>query len=119
MHKLIILIEPLDDWTEFENTWPEFLHLVEAMPGLQKESTSQVERALFGSTYARVHELFFDSLTSVQSAMASENGRAAGRLLQAMTGGRMTLLIADHNEDEMANIRKFQDEDASSRDVNG
>ncbi len=108
MHKLLILFEPLEDWTEFENTWPEFLHLVETMPGLIKESSSMVEMALFGSSYARSHELYFDSLSSVKSAMASENGRAAGRLLQTMTGGRVTLLIADHHEDDMANIRKHQ-----------
>ena len=110
MHKLLILIEPLDDWTAFENTWPEFLHLVETMPGLLKESASRVEKALFGTPYARVHELYFDSLPVLQAAMASENGRAAGRLLQAMTGGRMTLLIADHHEDDLANIRKYQEE---------
>lgn len=120
MHKLLILIEPLDDWTAFDNSWPEFLHLVETMPGLVKESASRVEKALFGNPYSRVHELYFDSLLALQSAMASENGRAAGRLLQAITGGKMALLIADHHEDDMVNIRRHQDEKEmeADQDVN-
>jgi hypothetical protein len=40
--------------------------------------------------------------------MASVPGRAAGRILQSMTGGRMALFFADHFEDELENIRKYQ-----------
>lgn len=110
MHKLVILIEPLDDWTAFEESWPEFLHLVETMPGLKREASSRVSLALFGNHYAQVHELFFDSLTAAQTAMASENGRAAGRLIQEITGGKIVLFIAEYQEDNLDNIRKFRGE---------
>jgi hypothetical protein len=32
----------------------------------------------------------------------------AGRLLQDMTGGRLNLLIADHSEDNLENIRRYR-----------
>ena len=109
MHKLVILIEPLEDWDTFEETWPTFLHLVESMPALQKESISRVEGFLYGDIpYAHMHELYFENLQAAQQAMASEQGRAAGKLLQAMTGGRMTLFFADHKEDDLEHIQKYR-----------
>lgn len=108
MHKLVILIEPLPDWSLFEETWPQFLHHVEAMPGLQREATSRVEVNLFGRSYTQMHELYFDSLPAAQTALSSAEGRAAGRLLQSMTGGRLVLFLADYKEDDLENIRKFQ-----------
>jgi uncharacterized protein (TIGR02118 family) len=106
MHKLVILIEPLDDWDAFEEAWPAFLHLVESMPALRREAISRVDAFLYGETpYAQMHELFFENLKSAQESMASEQGRAAGKLLQAMTGGRMALFFADHKEDDLENIQ--------------
>jgi len=108
MHKLVILIEPLEDWNDFEESWPEFLHKVEEMPGLLREATSKIDQALYGKSYAQVHELFFATLQDAQAAMASSDGRAAGRLLQQMTKGKMTLFIAEYKEDDLENIKKFQ-----------
>ena len=48
MHKLVILIEQQEDWQVFEADWPEFLHLVETLPGLQREATSRIDRFLYG-----------------------------------------------------------------------
>lgn len=105
MHKLVILIEPPKDYAVFEETWPQFLHLAEAMPGLRRESTSRVDGVLYGNIdYAIIHELYFDSLVAIQEAMAAPEGQAAGELLQRMTAGRMTLLYADHKEDNLENI---------------
>ena len=53
---------------------------------------------------AMQHELYFDSLAAVQQAMASPAGREAGRLLQSLTGGHMSLFIADHKQDDLENI---------------
>ena len=109
MHKLVILIGPLLDENTFDESWPEFLHLAERMPGLRRETTSRVDSVLYGK-YACVllHELYFDSLADIQEAMRSPEGRAAGEVLQKMTAGRLTLLLADHKEDELANIHKFR-----------
>jgi hypothetical protein len=108
MHKLVILIEPLEDWSAFDESWPEFLHLAEAMPGLQREASCLVRQFLLGVKYAQVHELYFSNLQDAQAAMASPEGRSAGRLLQQMTQGKMTIFIADHKEDDIERIKKFQ-----------
>ena len=108
MYKLVILIEPLDDWETFEENWPEFLHHAERMPGLRHEATGRVERFLFGDiSYAQMHELYFDSQQDLERAMASPQGREAGRLLQQMTAGRFSPIFADHKEDDLKNIRKY------------
>jgi len=109
MHKLVILIEPQEDWLRFETEWPSFLRLAEALPGLQREATSRVEHFLYGQSRCnQMHELFFNSLAEVEQALASPEGQAAGKKLQQITGGRMTLFIAEHKEDELENIRKFK-----------
>jgi hypothetical protein len=117
MHKLVILIERLDDWDAFDAGWPEFLHQVEEMPGLLKETTCHVENFLYGGiSIARMHELYFDTLEAAQQAMASTPGRIAGRLLQRITGGQMALFIAEHKEDDIENLRRYKEakQDAQS-----
>jgi uncharacterized protein (TIGR02118 family) len=112
MHKLVILIEPPVDPVAFDAGWPEFLHLAEAMPGLRREAHSQVENFLFGAPmYAYVHELFFDSYEDLQTGMASPQGRQAGRRLQSLTGGKMALFFAAHQEDDLSRIRSFTPDD--------
>ena len=109
MHKLVILIESVED-PVFDENWPDFLHLAERMPGLRRETTARVDGVLFGERdYALIHELYFDSAAALHTAMASPVGQAAGRLLQAMTGGKLALLYADHKEDELENIRKYSE----------
>ncbi len=109
MHKLVILVEALDDWDAFEERWPEFLHQVEAMPGLRREATSRVVHTLYGQvSYQHMHELFFDDLAAAEVGLTSPAGQAAGRLLQSMTGGRMLLFFAEHKEDDLNHILKHR-----------
>jgi uncharacterized protein (TIGR02118 family) len=109
MHKLVIWIEEPDDWATFDETWPQFLHHAESMPGLCREVTCRVDSVLYGrGDIALIHELYFDSMQALQEAMTSPSGSAAGKVLQSMTGGRMTLFYADHKEDDMENIRKYK-----------
>jgi uncharacterized protein (TIGR02118 family) len=109
MYKLVILIEPPADLQRFDERWPEFLHLVEAMPGLQREASSRIDHFLFGATvYSHMHELYFDTLADAEAALSSMVGQAAGGLLQQMTGGRMTLFLADHKEDDIEHLARFR-----------
>lgn len=109
MYKLVILVESLDNWDHFEEHWPEFLHLVETLPGLIREATSRVDVFLYGDKpYVHMHELFFLSRTEAEKALSSPNGQAAGALLQQMSNGKMTLFFADHREDDLVNIRKHK-----------
>lgn len=117
MHKLVILIEGAEVPAGFDENWPQFLHLAEQMPGLQREATSRVLHILYGSqNYTLIHELFFDSLEALQEAMASPAGEQAGQVLQRITGGRIALLVADHNQDEIENIRRYAQRSADSPD---
>ena len=112
MYKLVILIEQQIDRNMFDSLWPQFLHWVEKMPKLVRESSSETAEFLFGRTYyMKMHELYFETLQDAKDAMASEPGQAAGRLLQKISRGHMTLFLADHREDSMENIQKFQEAD--------
>ena len=109
MHKLVILVETPEDEKAFDEAWPNFLHKSEQMPGLRREAICRVEHLIFGEYQPwLLHELFFDSVDAIQKAMSSPEGQAAGQALQQMTGGRVALVIADHKEDNLENIRKHR-----------
>ena len=117
MYKLIILVESTSI-PAFHTYWPRFLHAAENIPGLRREATSRINQVLYGDVqFALVHELFFDTLPALQAGLSSQPGKEAGRILQDMTGGNVKLLIADHSEDELENIRKYKalDQDAKSK----
>ncbi len=108
MHKLIILLESTTT-PDFHVFWPRFLHAAEKMPGLLRETTSRINQELYGELEcALIHELYFDSYPALRAGLASEAGKEAGQLLQEMTNGRVRLLIADHSEDDLENIRKHR-----------
>ena len=116
MYKLVILIEQLENISQFDEMWPDFLHISERMPGLRMEATCRVENNIYGVFQpAIMHEIFFDSLDDLHQAMSSPEGRTAGELLQRMTDGRLVLFIADHKEDDIDNIRSYQQEDIDER----
>jgi len=112
MYKLIIMVETPDDSFEFDKAWPSFLRQAEKMPGLIREATMRVSNTLFGNLdLYMLHELFFNTQEGVQEAMDSPQGQVAGHILQKITRGRMVLLVAEHREDDMGNIRKYQIEE--------
>lgn len=109
MFKLVILIEPQLDWLKFEQEWPRFLAAAEKMPGLARESSSPVHQKIHGAfSVGFIHELYFESLPVLREAMASLEGQQAGEILQEVTGGKVTILFADHLEDELANIKAHE-----------
>jgi len=109
MHKLVIMIQTPEHPDLLEQGWPQVLHLLESMPGLRYETTSRVDSMLFGQpSLDFVHELYFDSRSDLQDAMASPQGREAGRVLQALTAGGLILFMADHKEDNLENIARYR-----------
>ena len=103
-----MLIETPEDTLSFDEAWPTFLRQAEKMPGLAREATIRITNVLFGSDHIyMIHELFFENQTDLHAAMASPQGQASGQILQKITGGRMTLLIAEHKEDHIENILKY------------
>ena len=110
MHKLIILIDRPKDIQTFEEAWPRFLREAERMPGLKREAAIQVVNTLFGDCpIYKIHELYFEDRMSLQDAMSSASGQVSGQILQQITGGRMSLLIADHREEQIENLRKYHE----------
>ena len=109
MFKLIILVEPQEDWLQFEQAWPQFLAIAEKMPGLQREVNSPIYTTLHGNNeVAMIHELYFNSQEDLRLAMTSDEGKESGKILQIITHGKVTLLFADHLEDEFKNIEALQ-----------
>jgi uncharacterized protein (TIGR02118 family) len=118
MYKLVIMVGPLDNWAAFDEAWPRFLSQVENMPGLRREATSRVDTVIYGTApVSFIHELFYDSLEDARQAMSSPAGSAAGKLLQAMTRGQVTLFLADHKEDDLENIRKYKQSPSAKPDL--
>lgn len=106
MQKLMILIPPPIDPDRFEAGWPQFLEWAEQMPGLRREVTSRVSSRLYGDPpLFLVHELIFDDPASARRALESPVGQSAGRTLQAITQGQVSLYLADHMEDTLENLR--------------
>jgi hypothetical protein len=112
MYKLMIIIPAHIEDPMLNARWPDFLHAAESMPGLLREASVRVVTALFGSQEINmVHELFFETLTDLQEAMQSPDGLLAGQIIQELTHGQMTLLVAEHREDDIENLRSYQQND--------
>ena len=99
MPKLIVLYPSPADAATFERRYRlEHAPMVmETVPGLKKFVAAQVLGAPAGAApYQRVAELYFDSIESLQSAMASAAGQAVvAHAMEISTGGPPVVLIAE------------------------
>lgn len=97
--KLIVLYPPPSDVATFERRYRvEHVPMVmEKIPGLKKFVAAQVVGSPAGKApYQRVAELYFDSMESLQGAIASAGGQAAvAHALEISTGGAPVVLIAE------------------------
>ncbi len=110
MHKLVILVASQTPEETFEQGWPDFLYWAERMPGVRREVTSRVAQHLYGPyTCLLIHELYFDTPEAARQALTSPEGTKAGMTLQHITQGKVTILLADHQEDSLENIRKSRE----------
>ena len=102
MPKLIVLYPRPADPAIFERRYRvEHAPMVlEKIPGLKKFVASQVLGAPTGTApYQRVAELYFDSLESLQAAMASVGGQATvAHAVEISTGGPPVVLIAEDDK---------------------
>jgi hypothetical protein len=109
MYKLVILIKQDLEDPAFQENWPLFLHQAERMPGLIREATSHVDHLIFGAyPYTLVHELFFATPEALHTAMASPAGKEAGRLIQLISSGQVTIFTAGHTEDAAENLARYR-----------
>ncbi|MGD2026258.1 MAG: hypothetical protein PVI99_00460 [Anaerolineales bacterium] len=115
MFKLIILIEPDIDEGAFFEGFPQFLAHAENLPGLERVVTAPVQTCLAGKfSPLMIYELIFPTRQALESAMASEEGVAAGKTLQIITRGAVTLLVSAHMEDSAENLRSYHNQRPST-----
>jgi len=102
MPKLIVLYPPPSDVATFERRYQsEHAPMVmEKIPGLKKFVAALVLGTPAGpSPYQRVAELYFDSMDSLQAAVASPGGQAAvAHAMEISTGGAPVVLIAEDDK---------------------
>jgi len=108
MYQLILLIPTSVDIKSFDEGWPSFLEAVEQMPGLLRESVSRVDQLLYGEEYFhRIYTFSFLDQKSLEKSLLSSPGEKAGKIIHDLTGGRVTLMTADFQEDSLDNIQSY------------
>ena len=99
MPKLIVLYPPPADTETFERRYSsEHAPMVlEKIPGVKRFVAARVLGTPTGKApFQRVAELYFDSLESLQAAMASGGGQATvAHAMEISTGGPPVVLIAE------------------------
>ena len=99
MPKLIVLYPPPVDAATFERRYSaEHAPMVfEKIPGLKKFVAARVLGTPAGpAPYQRMAELYFESSSSLQAAMASAGGQATvAHAMEISTGGPPVVLIAE------------------------
>ena len=101
MQKLIIFFYPPLPEQEFDQQgWQKFMGLAEKMPGLRRETVSDVNELIYGQgrSYAKIHEFYFDSREALNAALQSDAGQAAGAFLHEFTRKRFMMMVAEHKE---------------------
>ncbi|MCC7209895.1 MAG: EthD family reductase [Anaerolineae bacterium] len=80
MVKLTILYRRPADLPAFELNYNQNLALLERMPGIQRRQACTVIGGPAGqSTYYRILEFYFEDLPTLDAALRSPQGQAAGR----------------------------------------
>lgn len=102
MPKLIVLYPPPKDLTAFERRYysEHAPMVVQKVPGLKKFLAAKVLGTPAGAApYQRIAELYFDSMESLQAAMASAGGQATvAHAMEISTGGAPVVLIAEDDD---------------------
>jgi hypothetical protein len=108
MYQLILLIPTSVDIKLFDEGWPSFLEAIEQMPGLLRESVSRVDQMLYGQEYFhRIYTFSFPDQKTLEKSLVSPGGEKAGKIIHSLTGGRVTLLTAEFQEDSLEHIQSF------------
>lgn len=75
--------------------------LAEKMPGLRRETVSEINEFIYGGTgrnIERIHEFYFDSRPALDTALQSLEGQMAGAWLHEFTLKHFSMMISEHKE---------------------
>lgn len=97
MVKLIALYKKPSDTEAFDNHYKnKHTPLILKMPGLQKLEVSKITGAIGGEAkFYILAEMYFESEDALNAAMASPEGKAAGKDLMEFAGGLVQMMIAE------------------------
>ena len=100
MVKLCVGFRTPANATAFENAYQDFLALVERMPNLLRRQVHHVLGSPQGQApYARVLELYFANLPTLQASLMSSAGQEAGKELARFGAGNLDIWYGDVYED--------------------
>ncbi len=100
MVKLIALYKTPDDVEAFDKHYNE-IHtpLVKKMPGLRKLEAARITGAPIGEPkHYLIAEMYFDSMNTLNAAMASPEGKASARDLMSFAANIVTMFYAEVKE---------------------
>lgn len=101
MIKFMVLFRQPDKAERFENTYQDFLALVERMPNILRRQVVHVTGSPGGvAEFYRILELYFESLDKQTEALMSDEGQEAGAELYRLPKDSFELLYADVYEEE-------------------
>jgi uncharacterized protein (TIGR02118 family) len=109
MYKLMVIFHQTSDTSGLEQLWSEtFVAQAERMPGLRRVAVSRVRGRLVEQTQIHlIHEFFFDDEAALHSALASQEGQAAGQALMEFAAQTVTLLVAEHLEEQRGDATPY------------
>jgi len=96
----MILFQQPSNLETFENTYQDFLALIERMPNILRRQVVHITGSPQGTpTYYRILEIYFESLDKQQEALLSSVGQEAGKEIGKFPAGSIELLFADVYEE--------------------
>lgn len=118
MIKFMILFQQPTNIDTFENTYQDFLALIERMPYILRRQVVHVTGSPQGTPqYYRILELYFESTETQQEALLSTIGQEAGQELGKFPAGSVDLLFADVYEEEGGSTPTPDEEDNDSDEL--
>lgn len=101
MWKFMVLFrQPDKDAEAFENTYNDFLALVERMPAIERRQVVHVVGSPLGApAYTRVLELYFHSRQQMELSLMSPPGQEAGKELNRFAPNSFDVLFAEVYEE--------------------
>lgn len=100
MVKFMILFSTPEDLERFEDSYNNFLALVERMPDIRRRQVNSVLGSPMGTPRLyRILEVYFDSYDALDRALKSPQGQEAGAELRTFPPGQVELLFAEVYEE--------------------
>ena len=101
MIKFMVMFRQPEHAERFENTYQDFLALVERIPNIRRRQVVHVTASLVGvPEYFRILEIYFDSQEIMEESLNSEAGQEAGAELYRLPKDSFELLYGDVYEED-------------------